>query len=231
MGEAVMTNGLDKRLLIYIVPSGVLALAGFLIGESPELRNEVIFVALGINISLLLDLVRKQMFTEKKNFKIISKESELASLCTEFKKKANVECCLTWTAEWKIPDLDTYFHEEKKILGDKRALKIRRLIGTEHSNWTRKEMNAHITDYSLFIASGKYSCKETHMRGFEFVYADYEKKGNSYSRALLIMNENNRKIGFVFDGFENSVHAAMVSSVKEFFESEWAIATSVNAPE
>jgi len=114
--------------------------------------------------------------------------------------------------------------ERKKILAENKSLKIRRLIGTDNSNWSRKEMAEHVANFASFIASGKYKCKETHTKGFEVVYADHEEKGNSYRRSLLIMNENDRKVGFLFDEFESPMQAAMVLAVKAFFESEWAAA-------
>lgn len=216
----------DKRVLLYIIPLIVLPIAGLFIGTSPQLTSEAIFIALGIIISLVLDLARKQLFGEKEKFSIITNESQLVGKYNEFKEEAITECWLTWTTIYKVPDLDDYFEKERNLLAKRKSLKIRRMVGTAYTNWTREQLAKHLKDYEALIASGSYACRETHTAGIEIVYADYKEKGNSYCRALLILNEDERKIGFLFDEKDNHEQIAMVRAVKAFFESEWNASAS-----
>jgi hypothetical protein len=209
------------RWLLYIVPLFALSIAGFFVGYSVWLTNEVIFVALGVNISILLDLARKQLFRERQNFKIIKSESHIIALVNEFKEHAAAECCVIWTAIYKVPDLEAYFEQERKMLTQRKSLHIRRLIGNAHTGWTRNDLKQHVKDYSTLVASGNYSCKTTHTEGLEVIYADYKEKGNSYSRAILTLCEKDRKICYLFDEKCSHEQADMVNALKAFFESEW----------
>jgi hypothetical protein len=62
------------------------------------------------------------------------------------------------------------------------------------------------------------------MAGLEIAFADYSQKGNLYGRALLILNEHDKKICFLFDEKHSSLQAAVVYAVKKLFEGEWDVA-------
>jgi hypothetical protein len=98
---------MEKRWLIYAIPIA-LALAGFGVGASILLTSELVFIVIGINVSLTLDLVREQILKQRAKIRIVTNETTLVELYQLFKDKAVEECWLTWSTRYKATDLESY---------------------------------------------------------------------------------------------------------------------------
>ncbi|MDG6985712.1 MAG: hypothetical protein JRM73_03090 [Nitrososphaerota archaeon] len=214
---------LSRKFALYAIPPVILSAGGLLIVPF-QLSTEVIFVAIGFNISLSLDLVNEQILKRRSEIQFIDNERELVKRYEEFKEDSVNECMLTWTTKYKITDIDDYFRKERESLSKKDHYRLLRMVETSQSNWNRADLMKHLEQTTDLRNSGKYDCRETTMQGLEIAYSDYKSGGDIYHRALLVMNSRERKIGLLFDERLNTEDALMVFALKSLFESEWRVA-------
>jgi len=215
---------LDKRWLIYLIPIAI-GFAELAVGTSVSLSTQLVLVVLGFNVSLTLDLVREQIIEQRAKIRIITNESKLVEMYQSFKDKAVEECCLTWATKYKTPNLSDYFHKEKDFLERKAVFCLRRMITTKETNWNGEDIIRHLDDFNQLISAKKYELRETHTKGLEFVYADYKYKGDTYHRALFVLNDRGRKVGFRVEEHRSRVQGACANAIITLFESEWDAAS------
>jgi len=204
-----------------LVTVGFAILGNFTSLLAPSYFWGLIFGALGLILSIVLELYIELVVREEPAAEVVLREDKIVKIIREMRQDPS---CRRIKALWctRFGGEPEYYAEEAAIVQKNPRLRVQRLINP--SRVERDVYEDHIKSRKVLLDQRRYEVKKTDVEEFECLICEYEMPSGRETKVFFTFVDlagNRPGMGIFLDSSKNEKALFAVRSIESWYNREW----------